>query len=87
MGSGGTYSSTVLTLALEWLASRPDRFTPAEIIPGTQWLGRWVGPIAVVDAIEKSSFIRTQDGLKSEMLKTSSPYCTFSLPIFAPTDY
>jgi hypothetical protein len=51
------YSSThSLTSALhggEWSASRPCRFTPREIVPGTHWIGGWVGIIAVLDAVVK----------------------------------
>jgi hypothetical protein len=51
------YSSThSLTSALDgggWSASRPGRFTPRERAPGTQWIGGWVGPRAVVDAVVK----------------------------------
>jgi hypothetical protein len=51
------YSSThSLTSALdggEWSASRPGRFTPRERVPGTHWIGGWVGPRAVQDAVVK----------------------------------
>jgi hypothetical protein len=51
------YSSThSLTSALdgdEWSASRPGRFTPKERAPGTHWIGGWVGPGAVIDAVVK----------------------------------
>jgi hypothetical protein len=51
------YSSThSLTSALgggEWSASRPDRFTPRERAPVTHWIGSWVGPRAVLDAVVK----------------------------------
>jgi hypothetical protein len=51
------YSSThSLTSALdgsEWSASRPGRFTPRETAPGTHWIGGWVGPRAVLDAVVK----------------------------------
>jgi hypothetical protein len=51
------YSSThSLTSALdggEWSASRPGRFTSREKDPGTQWIGGWVGPRAVLDAVVK----------------------------------
>jgi hypothetical protein len=51
------YSSThSLTSALdesEGLASRPGRFTPRERAPGTHWIGGWVGPRAVLDAVVK----------------------------------
>jgi hypothetical protein len=51
------YSSThSLTSALdggEWSASRTDRFTPREGAPGTHWIGGWVGPRSVLDAVVK----------------------------------
>jgi hypothetical protein len=45
-----------LTSALDgvkWSASRPGRFTPRERSPGTHWIGGWVGPRAVLDAVVK----------------------------------
>jgi hypothetical protein len=49
------YSSThSLTSALyggEWSASRPGRFASMERAPGTHWIGGWVGPKAVLDAV------------------------------------
>jgi hypothetical protein len=51
------YGSTPsLTSALggdEWSASRPGRFTPRERTPGTHWIGGWVGPRSVLDAVKK----------------------------------
>jgi hypothetical protein len=51
------YSSThSLTSALdggEWSASRPGRFTPRERAPGTDWIGGWVGPRAVLGPMVK----------------------------------
>jgi hypothetical protein len=51
------YSCThSLTSALDggkWLASRPGRFTSREIAPGAHWIGGWVGPRAVIDAVVK----------------------------------
>jgi hypothetical protein len=29
----------------------PGRFTPKERAPGTHWIGGWVGPRAVLDAV------------------------------------
>jgi hypothetical protein len=53
-----------LTSALdgsEWSASRPGRFTPRERVPGTYWIGGWVDPRAVLDAVvERKIFIRTR---------------------------
>jgi hypothetical protein len=51
------YCSThSLTSALdggEWSASRPSRLNPSERAPGTHWIGDWVGPRAVLDAVVK----------------------------------
>jgi hypothetical protein len=51
------YSSThSLTSALdggEWSALRPSRFTTNERIPGTHWIGGWVDPRAILDAMVK----------------------------------
>jgi hypothetical protein len=35
----------------EWSASRPVHFTSRERAPGMQWIGRWVGPRAGLDAV------------------------------------
>jgi hypothetical protein len=43
-GGGGT-APPILTSALDggqWSDSRPDRFTPGEIGPGTHRIGGWV---------------------------------------------
>jgi hypothetical protein len=43
-----------LTSALDGVersASRPDRFTPRERASFTHWIGGWVGPRAVLDAV------------------------------------
>jgi hypothetical protein len=45
-----------LTLALdgcEWSASCLVHFTPSEKAPGTYWIGGWVVPRAVLDAVVK----------------------------------
>jgi hypothetical protein len=50
------YLHSYLTSALdggEWWASRPGRFSPRERAPGTYWIGGWVGPRAVLDAVVK----------------------------------
>jgi hypothetical protein len=51
------YSSThSLTSALdggEWSASRTGHFTSRERASGTHWIGGWVGPRAVIDAVVK----------------------------------
>jgi hypothetical protein len=43
-----------LTSALdEWSASRPVRFTPGEITPGTHWVGSRVGQRTGLDDVER----------------------------------
>jgi hypothetical protein len=45
-----------LTLALdegEWSVSCPGCFTPRERTPGIHWIGGWVGPRAILDAVVK----------------------------------
>jgi hypothetical protein len=45
-----------LTSALDggvWSAWRPGRFTPKERARGIHWIGGWVGPRAVLDAVVK----------------------------------
>jgi hypothetical protein len=37
----------------EWSASRPVRFSSGERAPGTHWIGDWVGPRTVLDAVVK----------------------------------
>jgi hypothetical protein len=37
----------------EWSASRPDRFTPGEMVAGTHSIRGWVGPRAALDAVGK----------------------------------
>jgi hypothetical protein len=48
-----THSLTATLDGGEWSASRPGRFTPRERAPGIHWIGGWVGPRAVLDAVVK----------------------------------
>jgi hypothetical protein len=48
-----THSSTSALDWGEWSASRPGRFTPRERAPVTHWIGGWMGPRAVLDAVMK----------------------------------
>jgi hypothetical protein len=68
-----------LTSALaggEWSASRPGRITPDERVPGTHWLGGWVGPRAGVDDVDKRKFL-SLPGL--ELRPLGRPACSQSL--------
>jgi hypothetical protein len=47
------YSLTSALGGGEWSASRTDRFTPRKRAPGTHWIGGWVGPRAVLEAVVK----------------------------------
>jgi hypothetical protein len=47
------HSSTLALEGGEWSASRPGHFTPRERAPGTHWIGGWMGPRAVLDAVVK----------------------------------
>jgi hypothetical protein len=48
-----THSLTSALDGGEWSASRPGRVTTRETAPGTHWIGGWVGPRAVLDAVVK----------------------------------
>jgi hypothetical protein len=48
-----THSSTSALDGGEWSALRHGRFTPRERAPGTHWIGVWVGPRAILDAVVK----------------------------------
>jgi hypothetical protein len=55
-----------LTLELargEWPASRQAALAPGKEPPGTHWIGRWVGPRAGLDDVEKRKFLNLP-GLK-----------------------
>jgi hypothetical protein len=62
-----------LTSALdggEWSASRPGHFTPRERAPGTRWIGGWVGPRAVMDAVVRRKIPSPR---RDSNLRSSSP--------------
>jgi hypothetical protein len=59
-GEVDVYTYVSLTSALvggEWSASRPCRFTPLEIFPGTHWIGGLLGPRAGLEGMEKWKFL------------------------------
>jgi hypothetical protein len=41
----------------KWSASRPGIFTPGERTPGTHWIGRWVGPRADLDDVDRRKLL------------------------------
>jgi hypothetical protein len=50
------YLHAFLTSALEggeWSASRPGRSASRDRVPGPHWIGGWVGPRTVPDAVVK----------------------------------
>jgi hypothetical protein len=60
MADGGLVVEIIfLTSALigEWSASRPGRFSPGELAPGTHWIRGWVDPRAGLDDVEKRKFL------------------------------
>jgi hypothetical protein len=72
-GGVDVYIHIFLTSALaggEWSASRPGRFTAGERIPGTHWIGGWVGPRAGLDDVEK---ILDPTGTRTPTPRSSSP--------------
>jgi hypothetical protein len=74
-----------LTSALfgdEWSASRPYRFNPGEIAPGTRWIGSWVCPTASLNNMEGREFL-TLPGLELRPLGSparSQSVCRLSYP-------
>jgi hypothetical protein len=65
-GGLDVYSHAFLTSALvggEWSATRPGHFTPGERVPGTHWIGGWVGLRAGLDDVETRKFL-TLPGLE-----------------------
>jgi hypothetical protein len=51
-----TFLSSALVVG-EWSALPSGLFTPGESVPGTHWIGGWVGPRAGLDAAEKRTFL------------------------------
>jgi hypothetical protein len=59
-----------LTSALdggEWSALSPGRFTPRERAPDTHWIGGWVGPRTVLDAVVKKKIKYKIQGAAEEL--------------------
>jgi hypothetical protein len=57
--SGGI-APRILDLGSRWrwvVSFTPGRFTPRERAPGTHWIGAWVGPRTVLDAVVKRKIL------------------------------
>jgi hypothetical protein len=67
----------------EWSTSRAGRFTPRERTPGTHWIGGWVGPSAVLDAVVKRKIPspRRESNPRTPIVQTSSNflYCNYHI--------
>jgi hypothetical protein len=53
------YTSRFLDLGTvggKWLALLSGRFTLGEKVPGTHWIGGWVGPRIGLDDVQKGKF-------------------------------
>jgi hypothetical protein len=61
---------------VEVVSFKPLPFYPRETVPGTIWIGGWVGPKAGFDQVEKRKFL-TLPGLELQTL--SHPACSLSL--------
>jgi len=57
----------------EWSASRPGRFTHTERAPVSHWIGGWVGPRAVLDAVHFNYESRITRVPKSVSLRAAYP--------------
>jgi hypothetical protein len=68
---------TSALLGGEWSASRPGLFIPGERGPGTHCMGGWMDSRAVLDDMEKRTFL-TQLGLKLQPLHRPSRSQSFS---------
>jgi hypothetical protein len=65
LGEWRRSSTHSLTSALdggEWSAPCPCRFTPRERAPATHYIGSWVGPRTVLDAIVKRRILSPRRG-------------------------
>jgi hypothetical protein len=80
-GSGSIAPTYPLTSVLDggrWSASRPDRFTPRERAPGTHWIGGWIGPRAVLDAVMKRKIPspRRESNPRTQVVQPVAQRCT-----------
>jgi hypothetical protein len=54
----------------KWSASRPGSFSPREKVPGTHWVGDWMGPKAGLDTVVRRKIPST---CQDSNLQSSSP--------------
>jgi hypothetical protein len=59
-----THSFTSTIDGGEWSDSRPGRFMPGERVPGTHWIGGWVGPGAGLDTVSKRKKFPAPPGIE-----------------------
>jgi hypothetical protein len=84
-----THSLTSALNGGEWSASRPSRFPPVKELPGTHWIGGWVGPRAVLDAVVKRKipssrrermFSKLTKQREGSLVRTLTPRGRYLLP-------
>jgi hypothetical protein len=90
-GSGCIAPRILSTSALdgcERSALRPGRFTPRERVPGTHWIGGWVGPRAGLDAVSKRKIHSPRRESKPDhpiVQPVASRYTDWAIPVhFTP---
>jgi hypothetical protein len=81
------YKSTLVGGELS--ASRPGRFTSGERVPGSHWIGRWVGPRAGLDDVEKRKFLTLPgfEHLPSVFQPVASRYTDYAALIIVAESY
>jgi hypothetical protein len=57
---------------LDRSALRPGRSTPGKELPGTHWIGGWIGPRAGLDDVERRKIVHLL-GLKLRSLSHPAP--------------
>jgi hypothetical protein len=69
------HTSTSAPYGGEWSASRSGRFTTRERAPGTHWIGGWVGPRTVLDAVVKRKILssRRESNPRTPIVQPCSP--------------
>jgi hypothetical protein len=78
------YSSTILDLDTRrrFVVSQPyapSRFIPREIVPGTHWIGGWLGPGAGLEAVEKRNILPSRESNRDRLARSPSLYRLLSI--------